>query len=93
PTVKPASLKLVGANETKAVASEWTAKKPAETNPVATKVVAKKAVPKKVVAKKAVWKKKTASGMSSANEKEFAALAAAHKAALAKASKSGGARP
>ena len=93
PTVKPASLKLVGANETKAVASEWTAKKPAETNPVATKVVAKRAVPKKVVAKKAVWKKKTASGMSSANEKEFAALAAAHKAALAKASKSGGARP
>lgn len=94
----PASLKLVGAGETKAVAIKSTAKQPGSAVPEANrdavkKVVAKKAVPRKAVAKKAAWKKKSASGMSSANEKEFAALAAAHKAALAKATKSGGARP
>ena len=108
PKLKPASLKLVGADETKAVATKWTAKQSGQTLPVATKAVAKKAVVKKTVAKKtvakkagarkarakkAVGKKKAALGMSSTNEKEFAALAAAHKAALAKASKSGGARP
>lgn len=101
PTLKAASLKLAGADSTKAVAGKWTAKKPVETPSAVKKVVAKKVVPRKEVAQPPAWKKKPALGMSSTNEKEFAALAAAHKAALAKAHqaalakarKSGGARP
>jgi cell division protein FtsQ len=68
-------------------------------------VVKGPAAPKAVVAKKAVAVKKPApkagprgkakpgSGVSAANERVFAQLAAAHKAAMAKAAKSGGVTP
>ncbi len=65
----------------------------APAHPAAVKPGAWKPAAKKPAAKKPVARKKTASGKSSANEKEFAALAAAHKAALAKAGKSGGVTP
>lgn len=101
--VKPAGLKLVGTNETKPAVTKPAATKPVATKPAATKPVvnqaapthpmAKKAVVKKAVVKKPVVKKKAVAGKSSANDKEFAALAAAHKAALAKAANRGGATP
>jgi cell division protein FtsQ len=81
-SAKPAKLKLVGASVVKA-----DVKRPA----------AKLLVVNKPFAAKPDVKKKTASGKSSANDKVFAALAAAHKAAVAKATvnkmaKSGGPR-
>ncbi len=66
---------------------------PAVGKPGAWKPGAWKPAAKKPAARKPVAKKKAAPGKSSANEKEFAALAAAHKAALAKAGKSGGVTP
>ncbi len=99
---KPAGLKMVAANETKPAAVETkpvaAQTKPAATKPLITRPAVKQPaathpMAKKPAVKKAVAQKKPASGNSSANEKEFAALAAAHKAALAKAAKSGGATP
>jgi cell division protein FtsQ len=66
--------------------------------PVSLNAPSKKAAPaakvgvKKVGVKKQVVKGKAGSGTDSVNEKVFAALAAAHKAQLAKAAKSGGAK-
>ena len=70
-----------------------TVKQSGPAHPAVGKPGAWRPAAKKPAAKKPVAKKKAASGKSSANEKEFAALAAAHKAALAKAGKSGGVTP
>jgi cell division protein FtsQ len=88
--VTPSSLKLVGANETKPVPAKPVAAKPAASKAPAKKVLAKTASGPKSAVTKPGAKKKVGAGMSAANEKEFAALAAAHKAALAKSAKSGG---
>jgi cell division protein FtsQ len=69
------------------------AKLPLAKVPAAKGKAKKRAPVKKAAAKKSTAKGKAVSGKNSANEKVFAKLAAAHKAELAKAAKSGGAKP
>ena len=84
-----------GMEKANATALEISAAKPAGVKAAAAnralpKVVVKRAVARKLVAKRSTagW---SAAGASAANQREFAALAAAHRAALARAAKSGGA--
>jgi cell division protein FtsQ len=88
--VTPSSLKLVAATDTKPAPAKLALAKPAASKAVVKKAPAKTAAGTKPAVTKPGAKKKVGAGMSAANEKEFAALAAAHKAALAKSAKSGG---
>ena len=94
--VKPAQLKMVAAKVTKPAAMGPAAVAPvtakaAVPKPAVSKPVGKHAAKKRAAVKKVVAKKRAGSGISSANAKEFAVLAAAHKAAMAKAANRGGA--
>ena len=87
---KPAQLKMVAANVTKPAPTPVTTKAAVSAVTV-NKPAVRQVAGKRASAKKMIANKKAGSGISSANAKEFAALAAAHKAAMAKAANSGGA--
>jgi cell division protein FtsQ len=86
---KPSKLKLVAANATHGsmpAVLAGGARKPAASMTAPAKVVPARVVVKKAPVKKTIAGKKLAEGRSSANDKIFAELAAAHRAAMAKSS-------